>query len=253
MGPSRPMMPKSTATMVPALSTSRLPWCMSAWKKPSRMAWRRNERRTVRPSAFRSWPAATSAARSEMGTPSIHSSVSTRLEVRRQSMPGTRRRPSGRAWSPAMLSAISEMAAASRRRSISISTLRASVSTTAIGRSRRVGGSQRSIWRAAKTKASRSRRKRFSMPGRRIFTATSRHTPLSMATALCTWAMEAAATGGPNAAKWSSSRPPSCSSTDARASFIENGGSLSCRWPRSLASSGPMRSARVARNWPSLM
>ena len=82
--------------------------------------------------------------------PSIHSNVSTRLEVRRQSTVGTRKRPSGSDWSAAMLSAISEMAAASRRRSISISTLRASVSTTAVGRRRRVGGCQRSIWRAAK-------------------------------------------------------------------------------------------------------
>ena len=46
----------------------------------------------------------------------------------------------GRSWSPAMLSAISEMAAASSRRSISISTECASVSTTATGLSRRDGG-----------------------------------------------------------------------------------------------------------------
>ena len=49
--------------------------------------------------------------------PSIHSSVSTRRAVRRQSTPGTRK-PSVAA---AMFSAISEMAAASSRRSISIS------------------------------------------------------------------------------------------------------------------------------------
>ena len=123
---------------------------MSAWKKPSRMAWRRKARSTVRPSALRSWPAACSAARSPIGMPSIHSSVSTRRAVRRQSTVGTRKLPSGSGWSPAMLSAISEMAAASSRMSISISTERASVSTTATGRSRRVGGWKRSIWRAAK-------------------------------------------------------------------------------------------------------
>ena len=82
--------------------------------------------------------------------PSIHSSVSTRREVRRQSTPGTRKPPAPGAVSPAMLSAISEMAAASSRMSISISTERASVSTTATGRSRRDGGCKRSIWRAAK-------------------------------------------------------------------------------------------------------
>ena len=50
----------------------------------------------------------------------------------------------------AMLSAISEMAAASSRRSISISVVRARLSTTAIGLKRRDGGWKRSIWRAAK-------------------------------------------------------------------------------------------------------
>ena len=83
--------------------------------------------------------------------PSIHSSVSTRREVRRQSTPGTRKPPApGAAASTAMLSAISEMAAASSRMSISISTDCARVSTTATGRSRREGGCKRSIWRAAK-------------------------------------------------------------------------------------------------------
>ena len=45
------MMPKSTATRRPSASTNRLPGCMSAWKKPSRMAWRRKDWMTVRPSA----------------------------------------------------------------------------------------------------------------------------------------------------------------------------------------------------------
>ena len=93
---------------------------MSAWKKPSRMAWRRNERSAVRPSASRSWPAASSAAWSPIGMPSIHSSVSTRRAVRRQSTVGTRKPPSSGVVSRAMLSAISEMAAASSRMSISI-------------------------------------------------------------------------------------------------------------------------------------
>ena len=82
--------------------------------------------------------------------PSIHSSVSTRLAVRRQSTDGTRKLPSASSRSPLMLSAISEMAAASSRMSISISTVWASVSTTATGRSRRDGAWKRSICRAAK-------------------------------------------------------------------------------------------------------
>ena len=46
------MMPKSTATSLPSSSTNRLPGCMSAWKKPSRSAWRRKVWITARPSAL---------------------------------------------------------------------------------------------------------------------------------------------------------------------------------------------------------
>ena len=61
------MMPASTATMRPAASTNRLPGCMSAWKKPSRIAWRRKDWITARPSAARSWPARSIAGRSPSG------------------------------------------------------------------------------------------------------------------------------------------------------------------------------------------
>jgi hypothetical protein len=37
----RPMMPKSIAAIGRRAATNRLPWCMSAWKKPSMIAWRR--------------------------------------------------------------------------------------------------------------------------------------------------------------------------------------------------------------------
>ena len=66
--------------------------------------------------------------------PSIHSSVITRLAVRRQSTSGTRKPSSG-----VMLSAISEMAAASSRRSISRSVVCFRLSTTATGFRRRDG------------------------------------------------------------------------------------------------------------------
>ena len=84
---------------------------MSAWKKPSRMAWRRNVCISFAPSALTSCPAAASAAWSAIGMPSIHSSVSTRRALRVQSTSGTRK-PS----SFLMFSAISEMAAASMRK-----------------------------------------------------------------------------------------------------------------------------------------
>ena len=94
---------------------------MSAWKKPSRMAWRRNERRTVRPSALQIEAGGVERARDRRSgcRRSIPASARARA-VRFQSTSGTRKSPSGSAG-PAMLSAISEMAAASSRRSISIS------------------------------------------------------------------------------------------------------------------------------------
>ena len=85
------MMPKSTATSLRSSSTNRLPGCMSAWKKPSRSAWRRKVWITARPSALRSKPLASSRARSDSGVASIHSSVSTSRAVRFQSTLGTRK------------------------------------------------------------------------------------------------------------------------------------------------------------------
>ena len=93
------MMPKSTATRRPSSSTNRLPGCMSAWKKPSRSAWRRKLWITLRPSAGRSKPLAASAAWSLSGVPSIHSSVSTSRAVRSQSTAGTRKPASSRVFS----------------------------------------------------------------------------------------------------------------------------------------------------------
>ena len=62
------MMPKSTATSRPSASTNRLPGCMSAWKKPSRMrvAQEGLDQRSGR-APTRSWPAASSAA--QVGQP----------------------------------------------------------------------------------------------------------------------------------------------------------------------------------------
>ena len=205
------MMPKSTAAIRPSLSTNRFPGCMSAWKKPSRSAWRRNVCISARPSAGRSSPRASSAARLESGVPSIHSSVSTVRAVRSQSTAGTRK--SGSSF---VLSRISAMAAASSRRSISIVTERASVSTTSMSRSRRASAEWRSALRAAKYSVSRSDLKRRSMPGRSTFTASV----CPSASALCTCAIEAAATAGPNEANSSRSGLPSAAATVASASRL---------------------------------
>ena len=135
------MMPKSTATMSPAASTNRLPWCMSAWKKPSRSAWRRKA--CIRFSRERRQVVAGGAERLEIGELDAVDPFEGEHVARRSapSRPPARGSP-GRRRS---LSAISESAAASSRRSISSVTERASVSTTATGRSRRDAGSTRSI------------------------------------------------------------------------------------------------------------
>ena len=108
-------MPRSTATMVPSASTNRLPGCMSAWKKPSRSVWRRNDWTSVAAIALRSWPAARKAR--DVGqldaVDPVHGETS--RPVRSQSTAGTRKPGSSRVFS-----ASSESAAASSRRSISI-------------------------------------------------------------------------------------------------------------------------------------
>ena len=61
------MMPKSTATILPSASTNRLPGCMSAWKKPSRSAWRRKDWISVAAELRQVEARPRSAARSDIG------------------------------------------------------------------------------------------------------------------------------------------------------------------------------------------
>ena len=193
-----------------------------------------------------SWPAATSAARSSIRMPATRSVVSTPRPVRRQSTRGTRK-----PGSPAKFSASSDAAAASNRRSISISTDFSRVRAISTGFSRRRAGCVRSISRPSHIKRSRSRAKARAIPGRRILTATSLP---SLVTAKCTCAIEAAATGtSSNARNRLSTGQPNSASIEARASRVGNGGSRSCSSARSAATSSPSRSARVASIWPSLI
>ena len=127
----------------------------------------------LRPSAGRSKPLAASAARSLSGVPSIHSSVSTSRAVRSQSTAGTRK-----AGSSLVFSAISESAAASSRKSISIAhRARQRRHHFDRGAAAALRADRLSAVRAAKKKASRSDWKRRSMPGRRTFTATGLRSP----------------------------------------------------------------------------
>ena len=193
------MMPKSTATMRPSSSTKRLPGCMSAWKKPSRSAWRRKVCiRRAAERASRSCPAAASASRSASGMPSIHSSVSTSPRGPRPNRPAARGSPA----SSLVFSAISESAAASRRRSISMATERRQRVDHGDRPQPARGRRKRSISRAAKTNASRSLLEALLDAGAQHLDRDRLGAPSGVRTsALCTCAIEAAATGGPNSAK----------------------------------------------------
>ncbi len=192
------MMPKSTAASRPRGVRNRFPGCMSAWKKPSRTAWRRKDWIRTRPRSGKFTPERRKASTSDKGAPSIHSRVMTSRAQRSQSTLGTRK-----SSSPWVFSANSDAAAASSRKSISILTERARVSTTPTGLSLRASVKNLSAKRAAKNMSPRSRWNRRSIPGRSTFTATGRATPSSITVARWTCATEAAATGSLNSTKTS--------------------------------------------------
>ena len=241
------MMPKSTATSWPSSSTNRLPGCMSAWKKPSRSAWRRKLWITVRAEPGRSKPLAVSASWSASGVPSIHSSVSTSRAVRSQSTAGMRKSASS-----LVFSAISEAAAASSRKSISIAH-RARQRLHHLDQAQPLRFRENaSALRATKKKAARS----------------AAEAPLDAAAAapsprpLCVRRPPRSRRGAP--ARSRRRRPPGRSWRRLRSAACR----APRRWPLPLRPAGtaalvlqafeiardvwPTTSGRVARNWPSL-
>jgi hypothetical protein len=70
--------------------------------------------------------------------------------------------------------------------------------------------------------------------------------------ALCTWAIEAAATASPNAMNTVSIGEPNAASSAATAVARSAGAMRSCSFSSSEATLAPTMSGRVARNWPSL-
>ena len=228
---------------------------MSAWKKPSRMAWRRKERSTVRPSALRSWPAARSAAWSAIGMPSIHSSVSTRRAVRRQSTVG-------------------HAEAAELGQSL--------IAGDVVGHLGDGGGLQPHVHLDLDRARQRVDHGHGPQPARRrmeaLDLAGGEEVAVEVAAGSASRCRGAGSSPPPRGARRCRSPPPCAPGRWRRRPpagrtrrsgppagrrapprrpgaprVMENGGSLSCRWRRSPASSGPIRSARVARNWPSLM
>ena len=151
--------------------------------------------------------------------PSDQCMVTTRLAVASHITSGTSNLASFRVFSR-----ISESAAASIRKSISSFTLSQSVRTPSTGRKRLADGIRVSTRWATNIKVDNSVVSFCSMPGRNILTATCFP---SLSLALCTCAIEAAATGGP---KSSNSSLTGCSSSSIRSfstTFIGKAGRLS--------------------------
>ena len=235
----------------PARSTNRLPGCMSAWKKPSRSAWRRKDWITMRPRRDRSCPASSSAvdvaerdavdpfhrqhvAGGPLPVDRGHAEVGVVARCSRPSR--TARRPRAADPSPS-------------------STERASVSTTPTGRRRRSSGSIRSSGGAPRRPW---RRGRAGTGARRRAAAPSRRRPRSPPSSATLRLMHLRDRGGGDRLAEADEE-----AVDGRAQ----------RRPRRVATASALRkrrhpvlqrfrdrarratpttSGRVARNWPSL-
>jgi hypothetical protein len=184
---------------------------MSAWKKPSRNTWVKKISTPARESAFRSTPPARNASIWPIGVPCMRSITITDAEHQSQCTSGTASsgecRKLRRSWA---------QLAASRIRSSSSSRCLANSATTSRGFRRRPSGHSISIRPAAASSRATSWAMTRPMPGRRIFTATSRP---SGRVAKCTCATEALATGSAeNAANTSATGLPKARSSSAAAS-----------------------------------
>jgi hypothetical protein len=116
---------------------------MSAWKNPSRSAWRRNICSTRVASALRSCPAASIAPRSDSGMPSAQPSVIIRRDDRYHSTGGTTKPAS-----PSVFEPNSPAAELSILRSSSCMTTPSKCAITSRGRNRREAGDSVSITQA---------------------------------------------------------------------------------------------------------
>ena len=105
-------------------------------------------------------------------------------------------------------------------------------------------GARRPAWPAGRGRNARARR------GARPSRPPLPRPPGSRMRALCTWAMEAAATGSLNSTKEVADRTPERRLDDADRVALGKGGMRSCSRSRSRAAATPTMSGRVARNWP---
>ena len=241
------MMPKSTATSLPSRVDEQVAGCMSAWKKPSRSAWRRKV--WITRAAERRQVEALGLERRAVGERRAVDPFE-REHVARGAVPVDRRHAEIRIVL-GVLAPSRDSAAASSRRSISIVTERAQrldhldqaqpprFGRIALGGARREGegveigleapldaGPQHLHGDSALSARSRLRR---DAPAR-----SRRPRPAARTTRRCR-----------------DSGLPSAAATAASASACGNGAILSCSDSRSRASATPTTSGRVARNWPS--
>ena len=218
---------------------------MSAWKKPSRNTWVKQISTPARASALRSMPFSRSSAICEIGTPCMRSITMTRSEHRSQCTSGIASsgelRKLNRSWH-ALAASVSRFSSSSR--------WRANSATTSRGLRRRPSGESRSTSDAAVWRSARSLAISTSTAGRSTLTATSRP---SLSQPMCTWAIEALATGTRSSeANTSPTRRPRLRSISAKASCGSNGGTWSCSLASSSAMSSGKRSRRVESTWPNL-
>ena len=203
------------------------PGCMSAWKKPSRSAWRRNALDQLRGRASGGSKPRLASARGigerDAVDPFHRQHFAGRavpVDLRARGNRGRRLRFSANSDGCRRLEAKihfhrAPSAPASRR-------LRPGAAAAPRRRSARRAARRRTCRRDRVRNAARR-------PGRSTLTATSR-SPLRVATsARCTWAIEAAATASPNSTNTSSIGAPNAASTRATATSRGHGAMRSCR------------------------
>ena len=243
-----PIIPKSIGTIWPFLSIKILPWCISAWKKPSLTAclkkcWIISDA-ILLVSIFLFFKVSVS----RIETPSTQSRVNTFWPVKFQYICGTLKPKSF-----FVFSAYSLAAAASNLKSISRLVISLSKKTTSTNFSLFVSFTKDSTIKAKSIRASISSLNIFLIFGLKILIATSFIVPSSLIWALWTCAIEAAATGSLIFIKELKVSSPKSLLIISFAGDKGNGGSLSCKVSNCLDRSSPIISGLVAKNCPSLI
>ena len=241
-------MPKSTAVSRAGAATNRLPSCRSAWKTPWSSAWARKARIRLSASAWRSRPGC--VQRRRIGERRARRPLQGQHPLA-DALPDHRRR----AHVAVVGHHLAQLVGAGRLEAQVELQLQRADHRLGEGarlqppRRRRPGA--RPAARPARSAVDVAAPPARSMPGRSTFTATCGRRP---AWPRCAWASEAAASGlvelGEQRLERTGRAPRRPRLWPAS---VGNGGSRSFSRDRSSAKSAPKMSARVERNWPSLI